>query len=46
MAELKKRYSELTEEEKAALSEEELAALKAEEEAEKANENGYRDWET
>lgn len=39
MAKEKKKYSELTEEEKAALSEEELAALKAEEEAEKANEN-------
>lgn len=39
MAEKKKKYSELTEEEKAALSEEELAALKAEEEAEKADEN-------
>ena len=41
MAEKKKKYSELTEEEKAALSEEELAALKAEEEAEKkAKEDG------
>lgn len=39
MAEKKKKYSELTEEEKAALSEEELAALKAEEETEKADEN-------
>lgn len=39
MATKKKKYSELTEEEKVALSEEELAALKAEEEAEKANEN-------
>jgi hypothetical protein len=39
MATKKKKYSELTEEEKAALSEEELAALKAEEEAEKADEN-------
>lgn len=41
MATKKKKYSELTEEEKAALSEEELAALKAEEEAEKkAKEDG------
>jgi len=40
MAEKKKKYSELTEEEKAALSEEELAALKAEEEAEKKAKEG------
>lgn len=41
MAKKMKKYSELTEEEKAALSEEELAALKAEEEAEKkAKEDG------
>ncbi len=41
MATKKKKYSEFTEEEKAALSEEELAALKAEEEAEKkAKEDG------